>query len=67
MPGARDMAREAGITAKNAGVRLHRARQALKKQLERSCGSCAVHGCLDCSCKPSHRAGGALTSGSTDV
>lgn len=46
-----DVAREAGITANNAGVRLHRARQALKKQLERSCGTCASHGCLDCSCK----------------
>lgn len=46
-----DVAREAGITPNNAGVRLHRARQALKKQLERSCGSCASHGCLNCSCK----------------
>ncbi|HYH96058.1 RNA polymerase sigma factor [Hyalangium sp.] len=40
-----------GITPNNAGVRLHRARQALKQQLERSCGSCATHGCLDCSCQ----------------
>ncbi len=38
----------------NAGVRLHRARQALKRQLERSCGTCATHGCLDCSCQ-AHR------------
>lgn len=45
-----DVAREANITPNNAGVRLHRARQALKKQLERSCGTCAAHGCLDCSC-----------------
>jgi RNA polymerase sigma factor (sigma-70 family) len=45
-----EVAREAGITANNAGVRLHRARQALKKQLERSCGTCASHGCLDCTC-----------------
>jgi RNA polymerase sigma factor (sigma-70 family) len=45
-----EFAREAGITANNAGVRLHRARQALKKQLERSCGTCASHGCLDCTC-----------------
>lgn len=49
-----DVAREAGITSNNAGVRLHRARQALKKQLERSCGTCASHGCLDCSCKKAH-------------
>jgi RNA polymerase sigma-70 factor (ECF subfamily) len=38
------------ITPNNATVRLHRARRALKQQLERSCGTCATHGCLDCSC-----------------
>ncbi|WP_375770662.1 RNA polymerase sigma factor [Archangium gephyra] len=48
--GVPEVAREAGITPNNAGVRLHRARQALKKQLERSCGTCAAHGCLDCTC-----------------
>jgi len=47
-----DYAREAGITANNAGVRLFRARNALRRQVARSCGSCADHGCLDCSCKP---------------
>jgi RNA polymerase sigma-70 factor (ECF subfamily) len=46
-----EAAAEVGITPNNAGVRLHRARQALKHQLERSCGSCATHGCLDCSCQ----------------
>jgi RNA polymerase sigma-70 factor (ECF subfamily) len=46
-----EIAAEVGITPNNAGVRLHRARQALKQQLERSCGSCATHGCLDCSCQ----------------
>ena len=45
-----EVAQDAGITPNNAGVRLHRARQALKKQLERSCGTCASHGCLDCTC-----------------
>lgn len=39
-----------GITANNASVRLHRARQALRKSLEASCGTCATHGCLDCEC-----------------
>lgn len=39
------------ITTNNATVRLHRARKALRQELERSCGSCAVHGCLDCSCQ----------------
>lgn len=46
------VAGELGISANNATVRLHRARQALKKQLERSCGTCATHGCLDCTCGP---------------
>lgn len=43
-------AAEAGITANNAAVRLFRARKALQKQLEASCGTCASHGCLDCTC-----------------
>lgn len=38
------------ISQNNATVRLHRARQALKASLERSCGTCASHGCLDCTC-----------------
>lgn len=41
---------EAGITPNNAGVRLHRARAALRKQVIRGCGTCATHGCLDCRC-----------------
>lgn len=45
-----DVAAALGITAGNAWVRLHRARQGLKKQLERSCGTCTTHGCLDCRC-----------------
>lgn len=40
-----------GISPNNAGVRLHRARQALKRALQVTCGSCASEGCLDCSCK----------------
>jgi RNA polymerase sigma factor (sigma-70 family) len=40
------------ISTNNATVRLHRARQALKRQLEKSCGTCATHGCLDCTCGP---------------
>jgi RNA polymerase sigma factor (sigma-70 family) len=47
----RGFAEETGITAGNAGVRLHRAREALRKQLARSCGTCLTHGCLDCQCK----------------
>jgi RNA polymerase sigma-70 factor (ECF subfamily) len=39
-----------GITANNTAVRLHRARLALKKRLEDTCRTCAVHGCYDCTC-----------------
>ena len=46
----RRFAEEAGITPGNAGVRLHRAREALRRQVARSCGTCLTHGCLDCSC-----------------
>lgn len=44
-------AAQAGITANNASVRLHRARHALQRQLVRCCGVCMEHGCLDCTCK----------------
>jgi RNA polymerase sigma-70 factor (ECF subfamily) len=47
----RNYAEETGITAGNAGVRLHRAREALRRQLARSCGTCLDHGCFDCQCK----------------
>lgn len=45
-----DFARETGLTPNNAMVRLHRARKALRADLQRSCRTCADHGCLDCSC-----------------
>jgi RNA polymerase sigma factor (sigma-70 family) len=43
-------AKAAGITPGNAAVRVHRARQALKKQLALTCGTCAEHRCVDCTC-----------------
>ena len=43
-------AAELGISAGNAAVRVHRAREALRKRVSRSCGTCAEHGCLDCTC-----------------
>jgi len=53
--GLADVARRLAITPGNAAVRLHRARLALKGQLEASCGACTEHGCLDCTCKaPKH-------------
>jgi RNA polymerase sigma factor (sigma-70 family) len=38
------------ITPNNASVRLFRGREALREQLRRACGTCAEHGCLDCTC-----------------
>jgi RNA polymerase sigma factor (sigma-70 family) len=38
------------ITTGNAAVRVHRARQALKKQLTLICGTCSRHGCINCTC-----------------
>ena len=52
-----DYARVADITPGNAGVRLFRARQALRRRVEESCGTCAEHGCYECECR-SERHGG---------
>jgi RNA polymerase sigma-70 factor (ECF subfamily) len=49
----REVAADARITPNNAGVRLHRARQALGRRLGALCGACAAHGCLECHCKGS--------------
>ena len=46
----KDYAEEAGISPSNAAVRVFRAREALRGQVSRSCGTCAEHGCLDCTC-----------------
>jgi RNA polymerase sigma-70 factor (ECF subfamily) len=43
-------ASNAGITTGNATVRIHRARQALKKQLIKVCSLCAKLACVDCTC-----------------
>ena len=44
-------AKARSISASNAGVRAHRARAALRKQLVATCGSCAEHACVDCTCR----------------
>jgi RNA polymerase sigma-70 factor (ECF subfamily) len=49
----KDYALEAGISSGNAAIRVFRARQALRAQVARSCGTCAAHGCLDCTCSTS--------------
>ena len=40
-----------GLTAGNAAVRVFRAREALKRRVVESCGACAEHGCLNCTCQ----------------
>jgi len=44
-------AEEQGITSNAAGVRVFRAREALRRQVAASCGTCATHGCIACTCK----------------
>jgi RNA polymerase sigma-70 factor (ECF subfamily) len=47
----RDFAASEGITPGHAAVRLFRARQALRRRVEQSCGTCATHGCYQCECR----------------
>jgi RNA polymerase sigma factor (sigma-70 family) len=49
----KDYAAEAQISSGNGAVRLFRAREALRKRVARACGTCADHGCLDCTCSKS--------------
>lgn len=46
----KQFATEAGIGESNAGVRVFRARKTLRERVARACGTCAEHGCFDCSC-----------------
>lgn len=46
-------AEQHGLSASNAGVRVFRAREALKKRVVASCGTCAEHGCTNCTCRQS--------------
>lgn len=46
----KEFAAEMGISNSNAAVRVFRARDALRKQVVKACGTCAVHGCMDCTC-----------------
>jgi RNA polymerase sigma-70 factor (ECF subfamily) len=41
-----------GLSPGNAAVRVFRAREALKKRVTESCGLCAEHGCVACTCRP---------------
>ncbi len=46
----KDFAEERGISQSNAAVRIFRAREALRRQVAASCGTCAEHGCVACTC-----------------
>jgi RNA polymerase sigma-70 factor, ECF subfamily len=45
-----DYARQSGVSSNNAAVRIHRARRNLKKRLLETCGTCAEHACVNCTC-----------------
>lgn len=45
-----EVARQLGLTPNNLAVRLHRARQALRKRLEQNCETCPTHGFRNCAC-----------------
>jgi RNA polymerase sigma factor (sigma-70 family) len=47
----KEFAVQKGLSASNAAVRVFRARAALKKRLTESCGTCAEHGCMNCTCR----------------
>ncbi|MEQ1759406.1 MAG: RNA polymerase sigma factor [Vicinamibacterales bacterium] len=42
-----------GLSPGNAAVRVFRAREALRRRVTESCGVCAEHGCVNCTCRPS--------------
>jgi len=46
-----EFARTRNVSASNAGVRAHRARLAFRKQLIKTCGTCADLACIDCTCR----------------
>jgi RNA polymerase sigma-70 factor (ECF subfamily) len=47
----KSFAAERGLSPANAGVRVFRAREALRKRVMESCGTCAEHGCRNCTCQ----------------
>jgi RNA polymerase sigma factor (sigma-70 family) len=47
----RAFAEQKGLSSSNAAVRVFRAREALKKRVVESCGTCAEHGCVNCTCR----------------
>src|SRR5262249_51962593 len=47
-----EVAAALGVSVNNVTVRLHRARQAIKRALLLSCTTCPEHGFLRCACAP---------------
>ena len=47
----KSFAQDRKISPANAGVRAHRARAALRRQLIKTCGVCAERACVDCVCR----------------
>ena len=52
----RVFAEQHGLSPGNVAVRVFRAREALKKRVTESCGTCAEHGCVNCTCSGARRA-----------
>ncbi len=59
----KSFAEERGISANNAAVRVFRAREALRRRVAASCGTCAEHGCVSCTCEQSQASGKGCGSG----
>jgi RNA polymerase sigma-70 factor (ECF subfamily) len=47
----KEYAERKGLSSNNAAVRVFRAREALRKRVAESCGTCAEHGCMNCTCR----------------
>ena len=47
----RSLAEAGDISESNAAVRVHRARKALRERVTQTCGACATHGCVQCTCR----------------
>jgi RNA polymerase sigma factor (sigma-70 family) len=52
-----DIAPSLGVSANAATVRLHRARNTLRQQLQDCCGTTSLRDCLDCACDGTRRCG----------
>jgi RNA polymerase sigma-70 factor (ECF subfamily) len=51
----KDFAVEQGISSANAAARVFRAREALRREVESTCGACSADGCSDCTCSDTPR------------